>query len=39
MLNHLFHICSKKDQLNKIKTFLLMIFAEMGDKNNMLLLE
>ena len=39
MLNHLFHTCSKNDQFNKIKTFLLMIFVEMSDKNKMLLLQ
>ena len=39
MLNCLFQISSKNDQLNKIKTFLPMIFAEMGDKNKMLLLQ
>ena len=33
----LFHICSKNVQLNKIKTFLLMIFAEMTNKKEMLL--
>ena len=32
-------ICSKDDQLNKIKTFLLMIFVERSDKNKMMLLE
>jgi hypothetical protein len=31
MLNILFHICSRNDQLNKINTFLLVIFAEMSD--------
>jgi len=35
----LFHIFSKKDQLNKISTFLLVIFVEMSDKKKMLLPE
>ena len=39
MLNHLLQISSKYDQLNKTKAFLPMIFAEMGDKNKMLLLQ
>jgi hypothetical protein len=39
MLNILFHICSRNDQLNKINTFLLMIFVEMSDKKKMLLPE
>ena len=39
MLNLLFHICDKNDQLNKIKIFLLIIFVEMSDKKKMLLLE
>jgi len=39
MLNILFHICSKNDQLKKINTFLLVIFVEMSDKKKMLLLE
>jgi len=39
MLNILFHIFSKNDQLNKISIFLLMIFVEMGDKKKMLLPE
>ena len=39
MLNHLLHIFSKNHQLNEIKTFLLMIFAEMSGKNKMLLLQ
>jgi len=39
MLNILFHIFSKKDQLNKINIFLLMIFVEMSDKKKMLLPE
>jgi len=34
MLNILFHIFSKNDQLNKINTFLLVIFVEMSDKKN-----
>ena len=34
MLDFLFHIFSKNDQLNKIKNFLLIIFVEMGDKLN-----
>jgi len=32
MLNILFHIFSKNDQLNKINIFLLVIFVEMSDK-------
>jgi len=39
MLNILFHIFSKNDQLNKLNTFLLMIFVEMSDKKKMFLLE
>jgi len=39
MLNILFHIFSKNDQLNKIKIFLLVIFVEMSDKKKMLLPE
>jgi hypothetical protein len=39
MLNILFHICSRNDQLNKINTFLFVIFVEMSDKNKMLLPE
>jgi hypothetical protein len=39
MLNILFHICSRNDQLNKINIFLLVIFVEMSDKKKMLLLE
>ena len=39
MLNLLFHICGKNDQLTKIKIFLLTIFVEMSDKKKMLLLE
>ena len=39
MLNLLFHICDKNDQLNKIKIFLLIMFVEMSDKKKMLLLE
>jgi len=39
MLNILLHIFSKKDQLNKISIFLLMIFVEMSDKKKMLLPE
>ena len=39
MLNLLLHICGKNDQLKKIKSFLLITFAEMSDKNKMLLLE
>jgi len=35
MLNILFPICSKDDQLNKINTFLLVIFVEMSDKKKM----
>jgi len=38
MLNLLFHICDKNDQLNRIKNFLLMTFVEMSDKKKMLLL-
>ena len=38
MLNHLFHIWSKNDQLDKIKILLLMIFAETSDKIKMLML-
>jgi len=37
MLNILFHIFSKKDQLNKFSIFLLVIFVEMSDKKKMLL--
>jgi len=37
MLNLLFHICDKIDQLNRIKIFLLMIFVEMSGKKKMLL--
>jgi len=37
MLNLLFHICEKNDQLNRIKIFLLIIFVEMSDKKKMLL--
>jgi len=37
MLNLLFHICDKNDQLNRIKIFLLMIFVEMSDKKKILL--
>ena len=36
MLNH---ICGENDHLNKIKSFLLMIFAEMSDNKQMLLPE
>ena len=39
MLNLLFHICGKNDQLNKIKICLLIIFVKMSDKKKMLLLE
>jgi len=39
MLNILFHIPSKNDQLNKINIFLLVIFVEMSNKKKMLLLE
>ena len=39
MLNLLFHICGKNDQLNKIEEFLLVIFVEMGDKKKVLLPE
>ena len=39
MLNFLFHIFGKNDQLKKIKNFLLLIFVKMGDKKEMLLLE
>jgi len=39
MLNILFHIFSKNDQLNKISVFLLMVFVEMSDKKKMLLPE
>ena len=41
MLNILFHIPSKNDQLNKINIFLLVIFVEfeMINKKKMLLLE
>jgi hypothetical protein len=38
-VNILFHICSRKDQLNKINTFLLEIFVEMRDEKKMLLPE
>jgi len=37
MLDLLFHICDKNEQLNRIKIFLLMIFVEMSDKKKMLL--
>jgi len=37
MLNILFHIFCKNDQLNKINVFLLVIFVEMSDKKKMLL--
>ena len=37
MLNLLFHISSKNDQLTKIKTFLLVIFVKIRDKKKMLL--
>ena len=36
MLNLLFYICGKNDQLNKMKSFLLIIFVEMRDKKKML---
>jgi len=39
MLNILFHIFNKNDQLNKINIFLLMIFVEMSNKKKMLLPE
>ena len=39
MLNLLYHICGKNDQLNKISFFLLIIFVEMSGKKKMLLLE
>jgi len=39
MLNILFHIPSKNDQLNKINIFLLVICVEMSNKKKMLLLE
>ena len=39
MLNLLFHICGKNDQLDKIKIFLLLIFVEMSDEKAMLLLK
>jgi len=39
MLNILFHIFNKNDQLNKINIFLLVIFVEMSNKKKMLLLE
>ena len=32
MLNLLFCFCSKNDQVNKIKSFVLIIFTEMNDK-------
>jgi len=39
MLNVVFHIFSKNDQLNKISIFLLVVFVEMSDKKKMLLPE
>jgi hypothetical protein len=39
MLNICFHIHIKNDHLNIIKSFLLVIFVAMSDKNKMLLLE
>jgi len=39
MLNILFHIFNKNDQLNKINIFLLVIFVEMSNKKKMLLPE
>ena len=39
MLNFLFHIFGKNDQLKKIENFLLMIFVEMSDKIKILLQE
>jgi len=39
MLNILFHIPSKNDQLNKINIFLHVIFVEMSNKKKILLLE
>ena len=39
MINHLFHICGKNNQLIKITYFLLIIFVDMSDKKKMLLLK
>ena len=39
MLNILFHIYGKNDQINKFKSFLLMIFVKISDKKKMFLLE
>ena len=38
MLNILFHICGKNDEINEIKSFLLLTFVELSDKNKMWLL-